>query len=92
MAHSSEMLSFWDFAHMKNPADCHLNSTGRESVKTFYQTCLFISILQLNIDRIKVERDVDAVGEEDCTDADMDEVYSPSFLSIKTEYEVSIVI
>ena len=61
-------------------------------MKTFYQPCLFISILQLNSDKVKVERDVDVVGEEDCTDADMDEIYRPSVLFIKTEYEVSIVI
>ena len=61
-------------------------------MKTFYQTCLFISILQLNSDKVKVERDVDVVDEEDCTDAKMDEVYRPSVVSIKTEYEVSIVI
>jgi len=61
-------------------------------VKTFHQPCLFISILQLNSDKVKVERDVDVVGEEDCTDAKMDEVYRPSVVSIKTEYEVSIVI
>jgi hypothetical protein len=48
--------------------------------------------LQLNSDKVKVERDVDVVGEEDCTDADMDEIYRPSVLFIKTEYEVSIVI
>jgi hypothetical protein len=35
---------------------------------------------------------VDVVGEGDCTDAKMEEVYRPSVLSIKTEYEVSIVI
>jgi hypothetical protein len=35
---------------------------------------------------------VNVVGEEDCTDAKMEEVYRPSVLSIKTEYEVSIVI
>jgi hypothetical protein len=32
------------------------------------------------------------VGEEDCTDVKSDEAYRPSVLSIKTEYEVSIVI
>jgi hypothetical protein len=52
---------------------------------------LFISILQLDSDTIKVERDVDVVGEEDCSDTKMDEVYRPSVLSIKTEHEVSIV-
>ena len=61
-------------------------------MKTFYQPCFFISFLQLNSDRIKIERDVYVVGEEDCTDAKMDEVYRPSVVSIKTEYEVSIVI
>jgi len=69
-----------------------MNSTGVESLETFYQPCLFISILQLNSDKVKVERDVDVVGEEDCTDAKMEDVYRPSVLSIKTEYEVSIVI
>jgi hypothetical protein len=39
-----------------------------------------------------VERDVDVVGEEDCTDAKMDDVYRPTVLSIKTEHEVSFVI
>ena len=34
---------------------------------------------------------MDVVGEEDCTDRKMDEVYRPSVVSIKTEYEVSIV-
>jgi len=60
-------------------------------VKTFYQPCLFISILQLN-NEVKVERDVDVVGEEDCTDAKMDDVYRPSVLCIKTEHVVSNVI
>jgi hypothetical protein len=35
---------------------------------------------------------VDVVGEEDCTDTKVDDVYRPSVVSIKTEYEVSIVI
>jgi len=48
--------------------------------------------LQLNSDEVKVERDVDVVGEEDCTDTKMDEVYRPSVLSIKTEHVVSTVI
>ena len=61
-------------------------------MKTFYQPCLFISILQLNSDEVKVERDVDVVGEEDCTDTKMDEVYRPSVLCIKTEHVVSIII
>jgi hypothetical protein len=39
-----------------------------------------------------VERDVDVVGEEDCTDMEMDEVYRPTVVTIKTEHEVSIVI
>ena len=91
-AHSSEtLLSSWDFATYQNREECHLNSTGEQSVKTFYQPCLFISILQLN-NEVKVERDVDVVGAEDCTDAKIDEVYRPSVLCIKTEYEVSIVI
>lgn len=34
---------------------------------------------------------MDVVGEEDCTDMKTDEVYRPSVLSVKTEYEVSIV-
>ena len=51
----------------------------------------FISILQLNSDTVKEERDVDVVGEEDCTDARMDEVYRPAVLSIKTEHEVGFV-
>jgi hypothetical protein len=51
----------------------------------------FISILQLNTDTIKVERDVDVVDNEDSTDMKTDEFYRPSVLSIKTEYEVSIV-
>jgi hypothetical protein len=34
---------------------------------------------------------VDVVSEEDCTDMKTDEVYRPSVLSVKTEYEVSIV-
>jgi hypothetical protein len=38
-----------------------------------------------------VERDVDVVSEEDCTDRKMDEVYRPTVVTIKTEYEVSIV-
>jgi hypothetical protein len=80
------------FCTYQNPEDCHLNSTGEESLKTFYQPCLFISILQLNSDEIKVERDVDVVGEEDCTDTKMEQVYRPSVLCIKTEHEVSIVI
>jgi len=91
-AHSSETLSSWDFATYQNREDCHLNRTGEQSVKTFYQPCLFTSILQLNSDKVKVERDVDVVGEEDCTYAKMDDVYRPSVLSIKTEHVVSIVI
>jgi hypothetical protein len=39
---------------------------------------------------VKVERDVDVVDEEDCTDMKVDEVYRPPVLSIKTEREVSI--
>jgi hypothetical protein len=35
---------------------------------------------------------VDVVSEEDCTDMKTDEVYRPSVLWVKTEYEVSIVI
>ena len=34
---------------------------------------------------------MDVMGEEDGTDRKMDEVYRPSVVSIKTEYEVSIV-
>jgi hypothetical protein len=34
---------------------------------------------------------VDVVSEEDCTDMKTDEVYRPSVLCVKTEYEVSIV-
>jgi hypothetical protein len=34
---------------------------------------------------------VDVVSEEDCTDMKTDEVYRLSVLSVKTEYEVSIV-
>ena len=34
---------------------------------------------------------MDVVSEEDCTDMKTDEVYRPSVLSVKTEYEVSIV-
>ena len=91
-AHCTEvLLSSWDFAHTKT-LKTHLNSTGRESLKTFYQPCIFISILQLNSYKVKVERDVDVVGEEDCTDAKMDDVYRPTVLSIKTEHEVSFVI
>ena len=41
---------------------------------------------------MKVEGEVGVVGEEDCTDARMDEVYRPPRLSIKTEHEVSFVI
>jgi hypothetical protein len=52
----------------------------------------FISIFQLNTATIKVERDVDVVGNEDSTDVKTDEFYRPSVLSIKTEYEVSIVL
>jgi hypothetical protein len=47
----------------------------------------------LNGDRVKVERDVDDVGDEDSIDMKTGEVYRPSVLSIrKSEYEVSIVI
>jgi hypothetical protein len=42
---------------------------------------------ELNSDKVKVERDVDVVGEEVCTDARMDEVYRPAVFSIKTEHE-----
>ena len=34
---------------------------------------------------------MDVVGEEDCTDMKTDEGYRPSVLSVKTEYQVSIV-
>jgi hypothetical protein len=34
---------------------------------------------------------VDVVSEEDCTDMKTDEVYRLSVLSVKTDYEVSIV-
>jgi hypothetical protein len=65
----------------------------RELVKRNYHTlysCEYlISILQLDSDTIKVERDVDVVFDEDCTDMKVDEVYRPSDLSIKTEREVS---
>ena len=49
--------------------------------------------LQQNIDALKVERDVDVGGKEDCMGLKTDEVYRPSLLSIsKTEYEVSIIL
>jgi hypothetical protein len=61
-----------------------------KSENSFISHSCFISILQLNSDKVKVERDVDVVGEEDCTNVKMDEVYRPPVLSIKSEYEVSI--
>lgn len=52
---------------------------------------LFI-ILQPDTDRVKVERDVSDVGEEDSIDMKTDDVYRPSaFFVRKAEYEVSLV-
>jgi hypothetical protein len=39
---------------------------------------------------VKMERDVD-VGEEDCINIKMEEVYMPSVCIMKTEREVSVV-
>ena len=51
--------------------------------------CLFV-ILQANIDMVKMERDVD-MGEEDCSNIKVEEVFTPSVCIIKTEQEVSVV-
>jgi len=47
-------------------------------------------ILQANIDMVKMERDVD-VGEEDCINVKMEEVFTPSVCIMKTEHEVSVI-
>jgi hypothetical protein len=50
-------------------------------------------ILQQDVDRIKVENDVDVPSEEDSSGVKTDEVYSPSTFSIKmAEPQVSLVL
>ena len=50
---------------------------------------LFV-ILQVNIDIVKTERDVD-IEEEDCFNIKIEEVYTPSVCTVKTEHGVSFV-
>jgi len=76
-------------AQYQNPEDCgsHLDDAQCEGLN------LVFKMLQQNVDTVKVERDVGAVGKEDCAGMETDGVYRPSQLSIcKTEYEVSIIL
>jgi hypothetical protein len=51
----------------------------------------FFTILQQNIDEIKVENNVDILSEEDSIDIKSEEVYTPSAFSVnETKPEVSL--
>jgi hypothetical protein len=53
--------------------------------------CLLCTVLQLNVDAIKVENDTDVESEEDCVEMKTHEVYLPStFCVVKAEPEVSL--
>jgi hypothetical protein len=53
--------------------------------------CFLCTILQLNVDAIKVEKDTDVESEEDSVEMKTHEVYLPSaFCVVKAEPEVSL--
>jgi hypothetical protein len=56
------------------------------------KNCVSFIILQQNVDRIKVENDVDVVSGEDSIGVETEEFYVPSAFSVKkSEPEVSLV-